>query len=46
MIQMLKCDAKLINLLKIIEKSSTTILKKYNSRSLYMLMRPLLKIAL
>lgn len=45
-VKILRCDSKLINLLKLIEKTSSMILKKFNSRSLYMLLQPLLKIAL
>lgn len=44
MLSILRCDSKLINLLKIIEKTSSMILKKFRSRSLYMLLRPLLEI--
>lgn len=46
MFKLLKNDAKLINLLKMIEKTSAMVLKKFTSRSLYMLLRILLSIAL
>ena len=46
MFKLLKNDAKLINLLKMIEKTSAMVLKKFTPRSLYMLLRILLSIAL
>ena len=41
-VKVLRCDSKLINLLKMVERTGGMILKKFKSRSLYMFLRPLL----